>query len=118
MPLDYAVKRQSGPQARRLAHQLLARVGLADHVHHEPSQMSGGQQQRVAIGRSLVNRPMLVLADEPTGNLDSVTAAQILALFSLLHRQWGKTIILVSHAPEAGQAADRVVRLTDGRLLA
>jgi ABC-type lipoprotein export system ATPase subunit len=74
--------------------------------------------QRAAIARALINQPAVILADEPTGNLDSVTAAQILALFSHLHRQWGKTIILASHAPEAGSAADRVLRLADGRLLA
>ena len=74
--------------------------------------------QRAAIARALMNQPAVLLADEPTGNLDSVTTAQILELFSHLHRQWGKTIILVSHAPEAGSAADRVLRLQDGRLMA
>jgi ABC-type lipoprotein export system ATPase subunit len=73
--------------------------------------------QRAAIARALINQPAVILADEPTGNLDSVTASQILELFSHLHRQWRKTIILVSHAPEAGQVANRVLRLQDGRLI-
>jgi putative ABC transport system ATP-binding protein len=93
-------------------------AGLSRRQGHKPHQVSGGEMQRAAIARALINQPAVILADEPTGNLDSVTAAQILALFSHLHRQWGKTIILVSHAPEAGSAADRVLRLADGRLLA
>ena len=74
--------------------------------------------QRAAIARALINQPAVILADEPTGNLDSVTAAQVLELFSDLHRRFQKTIVLVSHAPEAGQAADRMLSLRDGRLLA
>lgn len=105
-------------QARQEAANWLGEVGLSGRQNHKPHQVSGGEMQRAAIARALINQPAVILADEPTGNLDSVTAAQILALFSHLHRQWGKTIILVSHAPEAGQAADRVLRLADGRLLA
>lgn len=105
-------------QAQQEAAHWLGEVGLSGRRDHKPHQVSGGEMQRAAIARALVNQPAVILADEPTGNLDSVTAAQILELFSHLHRQWGKTIILVSHAPEAGQAADRVLRLQDGRLLA
>ena len=105
-------------QARQEAANWLGEVGLSARQGHKPHQVSGGEMQRAAIARALINQPAVILADEPTGNLDSVTAAQILALFSHLHRQWAKTIILASHAPEAGQAADRVLRLADGRLLA
>jgi len=105
-------------QAQKEAAHWLAEVDLGDRRGHKPHQVSGGEMQRAAIARALMNQPAVILADEPTGNLDSVTAAQILALFSHLHRQWGKTIILVSHAPEADQAAGRVLRLADGRLLA
>jgi ABC-type lipoprotein export system ATPase subunit len=104
-------------QAQQEATRWLGEVGLSARRDHKPHQVSGGEMQRAAIARALINQPAVILADEPTGNLDSVTAAQILELFSYLHRQWRKTIIVVSHAPEAGQAADRVVRLQDGRLL-
>jgi ABC-type lipoprotein export system ATPase subunit len=104
-------------QARQEAVQWLDEVGLRARLGHKPHQVSGGEMQRAAIARALINHPAVILADEPTGNLDSVTTAQILELFAHLHRQWHKTIILVSHAPEAGQAADRVLRLKDGRLL-
>jgi ABC-type lipoprotein export system ATPase subunit len=105
-------------QAQNEAAHLLGEVGLSARRHHKPHQVSGGEMQRAAIARALINEPAVILADEPTGNLDSATAAQILELFSHLHHHWRKTIILVSHAPEAGQAADRVLRLQDGRLLA
>ncbi len=104
-------------QAHHEAAHWLEEVGLGARRDHKPHQVSGGEMQRAAIARALINQPAVILADEPTGNLDSVTAAQILELFSYLHRQWHKTIVLVSHAPEAGQAADRVLRLQDGRLL-
>jgi len=104
-------------QAQQEAARWLGEVGLSARRDHKPHQVSGGEMQRAAIARALINQPAVILADEPTGNLDSVTAAQILELFSYLHSQWRKTIIVVSHAPEAGQAADRVVRLQDGRLL-
>jgi ABC-type lipoprotein export system ATPase subunit len=105
------------PQARGEARRWLTEVGLAARLDHKPHQVSGGEMQRAAIARALINDPAVVLADEPTGNLDSATAAQILQLFSHLHRQWQKTVILVSHAPEAGAAADRVLQMQDGRLL-
>jgi ABC-type lipoprotein export system ATPase subunit len=105
-------------QAQQEAAGWLGEVGLSARRRHKPHQVSGGEMQRAAIARALINQPAVILADEPTGNLDSVTAAQILELFSHLHCQWHKTVILVSHAPEAGQAADRVLCLQDGRLLA
>jgi ABC-type lipoprotein export system ATPase subunit len=105
------------PQARGEAARWLTEVDLAARLDHKPHQVSGGEMQRAAIARALINDPAVVLADEPTGNLDSATAAQILQLFSHLHRQWHKTVILVSHAPEAGSFADRVLRMQDGRLL-
>jgi putative ABC transport system ATP-binding protein len=104
-------------QAQQEAADWLRQVGLSGRRGHKPHQVSGGEMQRAAIARALMNQPAVILADEPTGNLDSVTTAQILELFAHLHRQWGKTIVLVSHAPEAGSAADRVLRLQDGRLL-
>jgi ABC-type lipoprotein export system ATPase subunit len=104
-------------QAQREAAHWLEEVGLSARRGHKPHQVSGGEMQRAAIARALMNQPAVILADEPTGNLDSVTTAQILELFSQLNRRWAKTIILVSHAPEAGQAAHRVLRLQDGRLL-
>jgi macrolide transport system ATP-binding/permease protein len=113
MPLDYAVKRTSGAESLRLAHVLLDRVGLAERMDHEPSQMSGGQQQRVAIARSLVNRPALLLADEPTGNLDSHTSVEILRMFQQLNTE-GITVILVTHDPKVATFASRTIRLADG----
>jgi macrolide transport system ATP-binding/permease protein len=113
MPLDYSPLHRSASENRRFACNLLERVGLADRMEHEPSQMSGGQQQRVAIGRSLVNRPALVLADEPTGNLDSRTSAEILRMFQQLNAE-GITVILVTHDPEVAAYAHRVIRIHDG----
>ena len=92
---------------------LLDRVGLADRTDHEPSQMSGGQQQRVAIARSLVNRPALLLADEPTGNLDSHTSVEILRMFQQLNAE-GITVILVTHDPKVAAFAHRTIRIADG----
>ena len=113
MPLDYSPHRPSGAEAQRLGHVLLDRVGLADRTDHEPSQMSGGQQQRVAIARSLVNRPALLLADEPTGNLDSHTSVEILRMFQQLNAE-GITVILVTHDPKVASYAHRTIRIVDG----
>jgi ABC-type lipoprotein export system ATPase subunit/ABC-type antimicrobial peptide transport system permease subunit len=113
MPLDYSPRRPHGGEVRRQATILLDRVGLADRMHHEPSQMSGGQQQRVAIARSLVNRPALLLADEPTGNLDSHTSVEILQMFRQLNAE-GITVLLVTHDPKVAAYADRVIRIADG----
>jgi putative ABC transport system ATP-binding protein len=103
-------------ERRRRARERLVAVGLADREHHHPSQLSGGQQQRVAIARSLVNDPAVVLADEPTGNLDTRTSVEILSLLQGLNRD-GLTIVLVTHEPDIAAFASRVLVFRDGRLL-
>jgi len=114
MPLEYADLELSERQARKLGEELLERVGLADRMDHEPSEMSGGQQQRVAIARALINRPKLLLADEPTGNLDSHTSAQIIELFQNLNKEQAITILLVTHDAQVASHAQRVIRMKDG----
>ncbi|PIQ38699.1 MAG: macrolide ABC transporter ATP-binding protein [Lysobacterales bacterium CG17_big_fil_post_rev_8_21_14_2_50_64_11] len=113
LPLIYA----GVPRAQRIAraHAALAQVGLADRALHRPSELSGGQQQRVAIARALINVPPIVLADEPTGALDSRTGEEILALFTTLQRH-GHTIILITHDPEVAHHADRIYVMRDGEL--
>ncbi len=108
---------QRVPRAQRRvrAQELLQKVGMADRMHHKPAQLSGGERQRVAIARALAADPEIILADEPTGNLDSASGKAVLELLSQLHRE-GKTIILVTHNPEAAEYADRIVRLRDGQL--
>lgn len=98
------------------ARQLLEQVGLANRMHHLPNQLSGGQRQRVAIARALVNDPEIILADEPTGNLDTKTGHEIMVLLSELHQQ-GKTIILVTHNPDLSKLADKVITLKDGKIV-
>jgi putative ABC transport system ATP-binding protein len=98
------------------ARSALERVGLAQRLHHRPTQLSGGQQQRVAIARAIVNQPSILLADEPTGALDSKTSLDILGLFQALNRE-GATVIVVTHEPDVAAYAGRVVRFRDGRVL-
>jgi putative ABC transport system ATP-binding protein len=114
LPLIYSKKHWLG--ARKRARHALERVGLGDRLRHKPNQMSGGQRQRVAIARALVNQPSIILADEPTGNLDSRTSEEIIALFKQLHRE-GQTIIIVTHEEDIAGHADRIVRLRDGRII-
>jgi putative ABC transport system ATP-binding protein len=113
LPMIYAgISRRERSDRARLA---LEQVGLADRLRHRPSELSGGQRQRVAVARALVTRPSLLLADEPTGNLDSATAADILALFDELHAQ-GNTIVLVTHDASIAEHAHREIRLRDGNI--
>ncbi|MFS8856046.1 ABC transporter ATP-binding protein [Synechococcus sp. H55.7] len=115
LPLAYAGIPE--PEQRRRAKQALEQVGLGSKLHQRPAQLSGGQQQRVAIARAVVNRPQLLLADEPTGALDSHTGQEVLNLFAELHRQ-GITLVVVTHDLKVAQVAQRIIRVADGHLLA
>jgi putative ABC transport system ATP-binding protein len=107
----------SGSQRVKKATELLDAVGMSHRARHLPTQLSVGERQRVAIARALANDPVLLLADEPTGNLDSRTSEEILALFDRLHRERGMTLVLITHSDEIGQRADRLVRIRDGQIV-
>ncbi|MFB9052927.1 ABC transporter ATP-binding protein [Formosa undariae] len=111
LPMVYAG--YSKAERTKRAQEVLTEVGLADRMDHKPNQLSGGQRQRVAVGRALVNNPSIILADEPTGNLDSKTSVEIMGLFNTIHKQ-GNTVILVTHEEEIAEHAHRIIRLRDG----
>ena len=111
LPMVYAGS--SKEERKKQAEKVLADVGLADRMDHKSSQLSGGQRQRVAVGRALVNKPSIILADEPTGNLDSKTSVEIMGLFDEIHRN-GNTVIIVTHEEDIAKYAHRVIRLVDG----
>jgi putative ABC transport system ATP-binding protein len=113
LPMIYAGRPK--PYRRERAREMLELVGLGDRTHHRPNELSGGQRQRVAIARALVNKPSIVLADEPTGNLDSKTGVEIMALLDEVHRG-GNTVILVTHEEDIAANAERIVRLRDGKI--
>ncbi len=117
MPLAYGSEHLSDRETRRRAEEMLCRVGLKDRLDHQPSQLSGGQQQRVAIARALVNRPALLFADEPTGNLDSRTSAEVLHMFQELNDQDHITIILVTHDANVARTSRRVITIHDGVIM-
>ena len=114
MPLTYTKENLNEYQKKQRAAELLQKVGLADRIDHQPSQLSGGEQQRVAIARSLVNQPRVLLADEPTGNLDSRTSEEILEMFQQFNSIDGITVILVTHDPGVAKHAQRIIHIKDG----
>jgi putative ABC transport system ATP-binding protein len=118
LPLLYAHRNRIAPAERRArALRALGAVGLADRASHFPNQLSGGQQQRVAIARALLNGPAILLADEPTGNLDSHTSIEIMEIFQRLNAERGITIVLITHEPQVAAYASRIIQITDGRLV-
>ncbi|MFA5510427.1 MAG: ABC transporter ATP-binding protein [Candidatus Cloacimonadaceae bacterium] len=113
LPLMYAG--MGSKERNRQARNILDSVGLSDRLRHKPSELSGGQRQRVAIARAIVNSPSILLADEPTGNLDSTSGGDILEIFGQLHRQ-GNTVIIVTHDPNVAERADRIIQIYDGKI--
>lgn len=115
--LPMLVSHVASKKARQRAMELLAQVGLAERAQHRPAELSGGQRQRVAIARALTNNPAIVWADEPTGNLDSEAALEIMELLCRFNREISQTLVLVTHAPEVGQFANRIIRMKDGKIV-
>lgn len=115
LPLTYAG--YSGKEREDCARKALERVGLGDRTHHAPNELSGGQQQRVAIARAIVNEPNILLADEPTGALDSKTGVEIMDLFQRLHKENGQTVILVTHDAYVAKHTERIIKISDGRIV-
>jgi putative ABC transport system ATP-binding protein len=116
LPLVY--RGVNGRERRRRVTEALELVGLADRIHHRPNELSGGEQQRVAIARALATQPDIILADEPTGNLDSRSGAEIVAIFQRLNREMGITVVFVTHDPEIAAHTRRIVQLLDGKIVA
>ena len=114
LPLAYAGLR--GAERRRRAEHALRSVGMANRMHHQPSELSGGQQQRVAVARAIVTNPSLILADEPTGNLDSHSTEDVLRIFARLNEE-GRTVVLITHEPDVAEQSKRVIRLSDGEIV-
>jgi putative ABC transport system ATP-binding protein len=114
LPLSYAGLK--GPERRRRAERALGSVGMSNRMHHQPSELSGGQQQRVAVARAIVTNPSLILADEPTGNLDSRSTTEVLRIFARLNDE-RRTVVLITHEPDVAEQAKRIVRLSDGQIV-
>jgi putative ABC transport system ATP-binding protein len=114
LPLAYAGLR--GSERRKRAERALSSVGMAKRMHHQPSELSGGQQQRAAVARAIVTNPALILADEPTGNLDSHATEDVLRIFSRLNEE-GRTVVLITHEPDVAEQTKRIIRLSDGRVV-
>jgi len=114
LPLAYAGLR--GAERRKRAERALRSVGMTNRMHHQPSELSGGQQQRVAVARAIVTNPSLILADEPTGNLDSRSTEDVLRIFARLNEE-GRTVVLITHEPDVAQQSKRVIRLSDGEIV-
>ncbi len=116
MPLSYTASHLSEKRMLEMGRQMLERVGLADRMDHEPSRLSGGQQQRVAIARALVNKPKILFADEPTGNLDTKMSDEIMAMFRQINEDDGVTVVLVTHEMDIARQAKRIIKIRDGEI--